>query len=264
MNCRQARQYIFAFLDNELDAALSLEVQQHIEHCPHCARECEIENSVRRQLELTFQHTDPIPGFDESALVEMLRNRRPASTHTVRRARRFGTVGAAGAMAAALLLVVTVFLSDGEQNGAHVSLTDALVDDFDHFVAESKPLQFVSADANDVSQWLQERTSLAVRMPAAKSTVAELQGARKCKINGKPAAFAVYRMKGKLVSVVALQESDQALAAMKRIDRDGHTHWVDHCRGHTVLACSRGGLIYAIVSRLPGESLLALMPGAES
>jgi len=39
MNCRELREYLFAFLDNELDAASSIEVQEHLEHCPLCARD---------------------------------------------------------------------------------------------------------------------------------------------------------------------------------------------------------------------------------
>ncbi len=38
----------------------------------------------------------------------------------------------------------------------------------------------------------------------------------------------------------------------------------DRCRGHTVVACSRGGVVYAVVSRLPEEHLLVLMRGEQS
>ena len=42
MRCGEIREYIFAFLDNELDAPLSIEFQHHIDHCAVCAREVEI------------------------------------------------------------------------------------------------------------------------------------------------------------------------------------------------------------------------------
>lgn len=169
---------------------------------------------------------------------------------------------AAATIAAGLLLMVTWRIATRNGASTQESLADVLVDDFDHFVTENKPLQIVSSDADEVARWLQERTALAVQIPPTKSAVATLQGGRKCTINGKAAAFAVYRLGDDLACVVALVEPAESLASMKRIERDGHVHWVDRCRGHTVLACRRGELVYAVVSRLPEESLSALMPPA--
>ncbi len=263
MTCAEARQYIFAFLDNELDAALSLEVQQHIEHCPLCARECEIEAAVRRQLVAKLQQVDDVPEFDESALLRVIRSETEGPLPAPRATRRIWKLGTAGAIAASLLLAISLFVANSVRHPQSVPLADALVDDFDHFVSESKPLHIVSADAVAVSEWLQASTALAVTVPNVDPATATLMGGRKCKINGRPAAFAVYRVGGELASVVALRESEGALVRMKRVDRNGHTHWIDHCRGHTVLACRRGDLIYVVVSRLAEDSLAALMPHTE-
>lgn len=262
MNCSNARQYIFAFLDNELDSTLSLEVQQHIEHCPLCARECEIESVVRRQLAQKLQQIGDVPEFDEAALTRLIRPEPSRKTPSLRRPLRYPRLAAAGAIAASLVFAVTVFVANSTRQTKHATLADALVDDFDHFVTEKKPLQIESADAAEVSAWLRDRTALAVNVPDVDPGLATLLGGRKCKVKGGPAAFAVYRVGGEPVSVVAFMESDTALTSMKRIDRNGHTHWVDHCRGHTVLACRRGELIYAVVSRLPEELLSPLMPPA--
>jgi len=263
MTCSEARQYIFAFLDNELDSALSLEVQQHIEHCALCARECEIEKVVRRQLAAKLQLAEVVPEFDESALLRLLRSEPGALVRMPRTTRRYWKLGTAGATAATLLFAVSLFVVNSVRQPQGVALADALVDDFDHFVTESKPLHIISTDAVKVSEWLRDRTALAVSVPSVDPAMALLMGGRKCKINGKPAAFVVYRIGNEMASVVALRESDEALVHMKRVERNGHTHWVDHCRGHTVLACRRGELIYAVVSRLPEETLYALMQRTE-
>jgi len=214
MTCSEARQYIFAFLDNELDAGLSLEVQQHIEHCALCARECEIENVVRRQLAAKLQQADAVPEFDESALLRVLRSGPGTPVLTPRTTRRYWKFGAAGAIAATFLFAASFFVANPARQTQGVSLADTLVDDFDHFVTESKPLQIVSADAKEVSEWLRDRTALAVRVPSVDPAKALLVGGRKCKINGRPAAFAVYRLGNELASVVALQGSDESLARM--------------------------------------------------
>lgn len=263
MTCSESRQYIFAFLDNELDSAISLEVQQHIEHCPLCARECEIENVVRKQLADNLHRADDVPAFDDSALMRLLRaeSAGPALGHkiTLRKWRP-----AAGlAIAATLLFAATLLVKDDAGKANRVPFVDALVDDFDQHATEAtSSLEIVSGDAKEVSAWLRDRTALAVSVPIVDSAMGTLLGGRKCEINGMSAAFAMYRVGGEMVSVVVLRESDKALASMKRIDRDGLTHWVDHCRGHTVLACRRGELIYVIVSRLTEEALSPLMPPA--
>ena len=261
MNCRESRQYIFAFLDNELDSALSLEVQQHIEHCPLCARECEIENVVRKQLAGTLRQADDVPTFDESALVRSIRSGHAALTPAPGN-RKIWRLATAGAVAAALLVATTLFVANRAREADRVPFADALVDDFQHFVTEAKPLQIISADATEVSDWLRDQTALAVTVPQVDAAVGMLRGGRKCEIYGKPAAFAVYTIDGKTASVAVLREPEEALAHMTRIDRDGHVHWVDRCRGHTVLACRRGELIYAVVSRLSEKSLSPLMPPA--
>lgn len=263
MNCSEARQFIVAFLDNELDAALSLEVQQHIEHCPLCARECEIENAVRRQLVTRLQQADVVPEFDEAALLRVLRSEAGVRLNTPRILRRYWKLGAAGGVVTALLIAALLLVTNSVRQTHGESLADALVDDFDHFVTESKPLHIVSTDAVEVSEWLRDRTALVVRVPVVAPEIGALMGGRKCKINGTPAAFVVYRMGSELASVVALRASEEALSRMKRVDRNGHTHWIARCRGHTVLVCRRGELIYAVVSRLTEESLSPLMPPVE-
>jgi anti-sigma factor RsiW len=265
MNCGEAREYLFAFLDNELDAALSMEVQQHIEHCPLCARECEIEHVVGRRLAHRLQATAETPPFEEAKLASLLHGRKKTLERAAPRRRRSRWWALAGSAAAVLILLAPVIMERRESRlTPHARLPDALVDDFVHFVVEQKPLQIESPDALEVSAWLRDRTALAVRLPAVGPARGTLLGGRKCKIAGAPAAFAVYRIGNELASVVALRADDEDLAAMKRVERDGHAHWVDHCRGHTVLACRRGQLVYVVVSRLPEEAVSLLMPTEES
>jgi|GEM_PF-3328030 len=263
MTCAKAREYIFAFLDNELDAALSLEMQQHIEHCPFCARECEIESAVRKQLAEKLHQREEACSPDESALVRVLRSKSTGVALGRSNPSRSWKQMIGPAVAAAVLLAILLVVVDRARNSAHPTFVDALVNDLDHFATEGKTLEFVSADATAVSDWLSGRTALAIRIPAVDADTGTLLGGRKCKINGVPAAFAMYRVGDEIVSVVALRGSDEALSHMKRVDRNGHTHWVDHCRDHTVLACRRGGLIYAIVSRLSEDALSPLMPSTK-
>ncbi|MGH8063900.1 MAG: anti-sigma factor family protein, partial [Candidatus Entotheonellia bacterium] len=54
MQCEEARFGLYALLDNELDIATNLEVLSHLEGCPSCQRELELDarlkTLVREQL----------------------------------------------------------------------------------------------------------------------------------------------------------------------------------------------------------------------
>lgn len=50
MNCSEVRDQIFAFLDNEIDGASRVAFVQHLEHCPNCSRDCEIERTISGRL----------------------------------------------------------------------------------------------------------------------------------------------------------------------------------------------------------------------
>ncbi|MFQ5807197.1 MAG: anti-sigma factor family protein, partial [Phycisphaerae bacterium] len=64
MTCGEAREYLFAFLDNEVDAPLSIELQRHLDGCPHCAREAEIERTIRKRLSGRIEAAaDDLPRF---------------------------------------------------------------------------------------------------------------------------------------------------------------------------------------------------------
>jgi anti-sigma factor RsiW len=264
MICSEARQYLFAFLDNELDAALSLEVQQHLEHCPLCARECEIERVIRKQLGHTLQITAAAdPSDTDKELQETIhtvfgfRANVPAAPGRRRKLAR-----SAGAVAL-LGITIAVFLGWPANEPASGQFVDLLVNDFQHFQDKGRPLQIESSEPKAVSDWLIEQTALAVRLPALPEADGRLLGARKCKIDGKPAAFAVYELDQRIASLVVVQGSDHDLESMERVEDAGHTHWLDRCKGHTVLACRRGALVYAAVSTLPEDQLLPLMANTE-
>ncbi len=250
MNCTEIREYLFAFLDNELDAHLSIELQHHLDHCPACAQQAEIEREVRRQLGGVLSGEQATPAFDATELAATLAEGR-AQPGTARffgrhwRAAKF--IGIAAAVAAGII-IWTATRAD--------SLADLVVQDYTHFVNEGKNVQLASADADEVSTWLREQTGLEVSIAATTGLRCKLIGARKCKLAGRPAAFALYDMEGTAVSLVAADAAIANMGTMKRADIHGDEVWVDRCKGHTVVAKRQGQLVYAAVSTLPQNELI--------
>lgn len=244
MTCSDAREYLFAFLDNELDATLSIELQRHLERCHDCAREAEIEGLVHRRLAVALERPQPL-------LAHGFRQRRGA----------FWTVAAGIGIAACAALWFG--RSAPTTNPEPLPFVDSLVADFEHVLQENIPLQFASSDSSVVADWLRASTGLHVTLPPIDSAHGKLLGARTCKVRGRTAAFAMYELAGSPASLVVLRDPSVKLDEMERVEHQGKLHRVDRCKNHTVVACRRGGLVYAAVSTLPKEALVHLMAGSD-
>jgi anti-sigma factor RsiW len=273
MTCSETHEYAFAFLDDELDAPLSIELQRHLEHCPDCAREVEIERTIRKRLSARIDDL----GAEAQPNDEALRRAVMAAAcekgfshqRSHQRVREGILVPAAGALrrralavagiAAGLLVASTVWFWPRSHDSADSPFSELVVADFQHVQDNGLAVQFASDDPERVAAWLRGKTGLAVVMPPVQPTVCRLAGARKCKIAGQPAAFAIYRINGTPASFVVTNAETFDLEQMERSDRGGQTHWVDRHKGYTVVACEREGLLYAAVSTLGEEELLCLV-----
>ncbi len=262
MNCADVREYIFAFLDSELDAAHSIEVQRHLDRCCDCARDAEIERAIRKQLILTLeQSAEAMPSLDDSWGAALHEDVGRSRVSLGRRAtRRRGFLAAA---AVALAVAGVSWFSSIRPRAAsdHSHLAAILVDDLRHFVDEGESLQIASSDRVAVSRWFVDKIRLTVELPTHVDSRFRLLGGRRCTIDGEPAAFAMYDVQGVPVSLVVLGDKAGSLDTMTQVRHDGHHHWVDRCQGHTVVAGRRGKLVYAAVSTLPEQDLLSLMTG---
>ena len=266
MTCGEAREFLFAFLDNELDAPLSIELQLHLDGCSDCAREAEIERTIHTHLAGSLEQTaGPVPAF-EGRLTERVRFRddflyeiglpRSDRTHPWR------PVLGVAALIVILLGFGIWYRGGGLGSPQTLQLAEWAVSDFEHFVDQGAYVQLASADATEVAEWLGRKTDLAVVLPTSADPHCKLIGARQCSLDGRPVAFAVYEMHGTLAAVAVLASSPEYLKQMDESRYDGNRYWVDRRRGHTVVACRRGELVYAAVSTLPEEELICLMTGS--
>ncbi len=263
MTCSEVRQYLFAFLDDELDAPMSIELQQHLDGCHDCARETEIERTIRKRLAAALEAAPDIPAFTDSwgesrsgidGTVPPVGS--PASTRTHHRVR---TLAWAAVLIGALGVSVWYVVSHDRRGPGVSGFAGMLVADFEHFLDAGGRVQLASADRLAVSDWLVDQTTLNVQLPAPQDPKCKLLGGRKCKIAGKPAAFAAYEMHGVLASLVVVPATPAVLEGMEHVQRDGGSHWISRLRGHTVVASRRDGQVYAAVSTLPVGELLCLM-----
>lgn len=260
MTCSETREFMFAFLDNEVDAPVSMDLQRHLDTCPQCAREVEVERAIRRQLTLRLESDHDIGACNEHALrtaISQVTSRRHKFLHSRR------AVVLAGAAAAVIGIGVglwnTVKTVDNELTSRQIS--ELAVSDFEHFLEEGGVLQVESSDRDVVETWLYEKTALAVVLPVPVAPGWKLAGGRKCKFHGQPAAFAVFEVNGVPASLVAVSADLVSADSWNQAIRSGKSYMLDYCRGHTIVSYRHGGLLYSAVSTLPHEELSTLVMG---
>lgn len=260
MRCSEVHEYLFAYLDNELDVPLSIEFQRHLEQCHECAREVEIEWAIKRHLGHALETAGSSVPLGEPALREAVEEVVTRRTGVFKLFRRFAL---RTATAAAVVFAVGIWLAlPGKTTDArHNGFADLVVSDFEHFLEKGQPLQIASADRGAVAGWLRDRTKLDVILPESRDGRCRLIGGRKCTIDGRVAAFAAYDVDGMPASLVVMEAEHGALQGMEQVNRRGQTHWLDRCKGHTIVARRRDRLVYAAVSTLPEAQLLCLVTG---
>src|SRR3990172_12253508 len=89
MRCEEVREYLFAYLDNELDVPVSIELQRHVETCHECAREVEIEWAIKGKLSEVSAREPADVEFDERTLQRWLEHEQTRRPPVRWRHRRF-------------------------------------------------------------------------------------------------------------------------------------------------------------------------------
>jgi len=248
---------MFAFLDSELETPLSIDLQRHLDGCPDCAREAEIERAIHKRLDRAVD--DAIPAFAGRLDGHVFSERQ--GVVSVNRTVGHLTVrwNRIAAVAASVVIVVGLALWYSLAAGPSHGLTQLAVGDFEHFLQAGSKLQIESGDSNRVASWLAEKTSIAVLLPITSDPACKLLGGRKCTLAGRPAAFAVYDMQGTPVSLVVLDVSVVSFEDMREVSHRGVTHLVGRRTGFTIVASRRDSLVYAAVGKLPEKELLCLV-----
>ena len=252
MRCGEVREYLFAYLDNELDVPLSIEFQRHLEHCHKCARDVEIEWAIKRHLGHALETAGSSLPLGEPAFREAVEEVVTRRSGVLKLFRRFALRTAAAAAVVFAVGIGIWLAGPGKTTDArHNGFADLVVSDFEHFLEKGQPLQIASVDRVAVADWLRDRTNLDVILPESTDGQCKLLGGRKCTIDGRIAAFAAYDVDGMPASLVVMEAERGALDGMEQVNRRGQTHWLERCKGHTIGARRRDRLVAGAVSNLP-------------
>ena len=256
MNCDQVQKYIHAYLDGELGTDITVGVESHLDGCGRCREQMEFEVAFIDRVR-SGMSSEELPSRLESDVRKMLWNEDKRTRR--RRATRM-VVGFAAA--AALVIVAWVgivpLLSPKQDLPSLPPLEEQVVAN----VVKNPPLEVEHADASEVSEWFRGKIAFAVEPPQfAQEAPSELVGARLYNVGDNDAAYLVYDVDGKKVTIQMFRSA--RAEDMLTVDRNVHRlptkngGWVTTTRGYTVGVFNHRGVTYTVTSADLDERALA-------
>ena len=242
MTCDAAQRFLDSYVDRELDAVNSLNIEQHLSDCANCARRVSQLEALRKVIATEAPRYSAPDALRTRVKADL---RGPASQARARSIGKFAWKW--GAIAASLLVAtLTVWQmrlhSKGdEQNLLAAEIVSSHVRSLmaDHLVDEP------SSDQHAVKPWFAGKLDFS---PSVKNLDGEgflLSGGRLDYMNGRPVAAIVYRRREHVINVFVWPSSQAAAGP----------HNAMAIKGFNILNWRSGGLGYWAISDLNDREL---------
>ncbi len=257
MDCAQARDKLFAFLDAESAADDREAVREHLRRCAGCRREADevtgLEARLRRELcaeqapsSLWDRISARLDGEDLGEAIETA----PAAP-----ARRWLPSGiAAGAMA--LAVIFALVLPPVTFQNAELPVVVEPVNDFITYKLSQRAPDISSGDPAELDAWLAGRIDFPFPVPAHRPAGFALTGSRLCSFLNRRLTALMYQKDGTQLSLYVMAADRLELPEARWVPSAGRRLSRHRIQGHASLVWHEGGLVYAVVSDLPEAELL--------
>jgi anti-sigma factor RsiW len=249
VTCRDVRDRLAPWADDELGAEAALDVALHLERCAACQAAAE----RQRDFRATVGALHPRPRMPEASRRALMKQIRP---------RRRGLRFAVTALAASLVAVAAGFVLRAPGLPAEVQAAIAM-----HEIAErgQPPLGVTSADLPAVNRWLHDELPFAGDIAPGPATL-RLAGAASVRVGGERAAWVLYRRGEEPVSLFVLPPRAWPALGTSALHRGIEFRTVE-VGGHRVIAWNHDPVSYLLVSstdRRPAEACAVCHVGPEA
>jgi anti-sigma factor RsiW len=250
MKCVEVRKLVRPYLDSELDAKTSLEVEQHLESCAECAGLFEAEKEFDERLGKALSK-----GERTSALWQRIESQiKPGAAAvsrfnalTLQRFNAFKRLWPFAAAACAVLLIAALAWSKTRP----LDLAVAVEHCHSAYVHQLTAPEFTGAVPDEVARKLGDRLDVAAFSFRPASATFSAQGARLCHLEEVPVALILGHFQGVPVSLIVLKKSELShFPKTKRKLESGDP-----------IACSRAGR-YQFAARLVSGHVVCLIGDA--
>lgn len=249
MTCRDVRDRIAAWADDELGVESALDVELHLERCPGCQAAAERQRDFRATVGALY----PRPRMPEASRRALLAQLRP---------RRRGLRIVATALAASLAAVVALWALRAPGLPAEVHAAVAM-----HEVAEHgpPPLGITTSELAAMNRWLHDELPFAGAIAPGPASL-RLAGAASVRVGDARAAWVLYRQGEDPVSLFVLPPREWP-AVGEAVHHRGIEFRTLEVGGHRVIAWNHDPVSYLLVSaqdRRPAEACAVCHVGPEA
>lgn len=253
MDCKYAKQFMTPWIDRELHASTGQELMHHLEGCPDCRREFELERRLKTVLTEKLPRVSAPPYLYQRILNAL--ETPPASRTWRERLQEILLVRPAlkfGALAALLILTVTAPLVYSRFHAPPPLITDLV----QHHAMCA--IQVVSNQPDEIRTWFQDQLSFAVVAPRFDQVHPRLLGAYLCQVANRKLAYLVYDVNGTRMSVCMLDGSSLDLDRLKRVQMKNAQFYTATYHDQNLVLWYDGDRICSLIGPMKQEDLLAI------
>ena len=254
VTCEETQAYLQEFMDASLAPDKEGVLRAHLESCPACAGELQIQRDVRRRV------AAEVPRREAPADLK----RRVQEVLTPRDTPIWGLVprpvlqwGLAVATLALISLVSLTLLHRSPGERIPTILIEAL-NDHRSFVTRATPPALATADRREVRNWLEAKVGFAVDPPVGRGDGLRFMGGDVTFFLERKVACLLYGKGEKLVSLFVLPEEGVEVPRQGFRQVGGLEVYVASQEGYGMVLWRKGNLLYTVVSQLPPEDLLGI------
>ena len=234
--CENRLEQIALYVDGELAAKESLEVEEHLSHCGGCRGEYE---ELRSTVDMV-RSGGPMYGSATESY-----QRVEAMVGAWQQRRRWMRMAPLMAAAAALVITAGVMASSHAVNYENFAARA-------HRLHERRglPLDIASSQPAAISDWLKPRLPFAFALPSYSSEGPKrysLKGARLMQFDGQDVAYLAYEMDRKPISLL-ISSARIGPSGSESLQSGGMTFYFSNESGLRVMSWKHGGMVYAQVS----------------
>ncbi len=193
MDCQKFQQYLYPFLDKEIDENLRVEIEQHISICPMCSLEIEKERKFGHVLKKHFIKEKASYALREALVEQLEKNKKRFSWKNVL-VRQFAP------SFALLIIVMVVFFNLRSSNNNTFPIFSEVVENHLEYLRGSYPLEFQTSDIKEALAWFRGKTDFAVTPPHIDLNKVHLVGGRLVHLKDKKSAYFLLEKDGYKIS----------------------------------------------------------------
>ena len=236
MNCTRMRQVLDAWIDGELDAATSSEIDAHLGECPDCRALKGERDALRREIRADAPY-HAVPASLRAGILDGLKSAPSLAHAPSRRPLRANT--ATIAVFALLIGLAGGYWIARPLPAAEDALREHIV--ASHVASLSDPQRLIAVQSTNqhvVKPWLQGKIDFAPQVRDLGAQGYALLGARLDHVGDRQSVAIVYRMRNHVINLFAWRAADYANEPLA----------LKSARGFGMATWAEGGLRYAAVS----------------